>query len=185
MRSYDLKKLAIKELGSKDGQWEMTGIPLTGKIHYYTVTDKNYRDRNEWMFVVRVPKGRGAKHGTQVQPEETPERPVWEGIERRSITFIPAENGVHRGKVYCKIFLQDPAGRRTKIGTRRGERTGFPEWMSPLRHRMRLKSTVKDTRGTDGNSQVIVLLAQDHMRMIWAFFATKVWVQAESFKLTR
>lgn len=185
MPRYDFDRLDTENICIESGRWDMANYPVRGKEHYYNIRDRNYRPSREWQFVVRVPDGRCRDQSIQVQPWTVPGDAVWDGLERRVITFIPAENGPHYGSVYCKIFFQDTYGVKTKIGTHRGERNDFPCWMQPLRYRMRLKKTVKDTRGTDAKSQVIVLKPEDHKRMVWVFFATKVWVAAEGFRLRR
>lgn len=181
--AYDLRKIQVDFEYSKPARWDMANRPVSGLEYVYRVVDKNYRDRNEWQFAVRVPYARSRDQNIQIQPVREPPRLIWEKLRFRVITFVPATNGIHAGKVYCKIFMHDPKGYRTKIGTRRGQRDAFPAWMGPLRHRMRLKATVKDTMGTDGRSQVIVLKRDDHDRMIWIFFATKVWVQKEGYQI--
>jgi hypothetical protein len=183
--NFNLLKLVITCESSQAAHWDMANAPVSGREHVYTVIDHNFRKDTDWRFAVRVPYARCRDRNIQVQPLTAPLCPEWTDLLRRVVTFIPAENGAHGDKVYCKIFLHDPHGWRTKIGTRRGERDAFPEWMAPLRYRMRLKATVKDTHGTDGNSQVILLKPTDHMRMIWVYFATKVWVQAAGFDLGR
>jgi hypothetical protein len=49
---------------------------------------------------------------------------------------------------------------------------------------MRSKHVVKPTRGTDGDSLVVLVTADDYASMIRLFFATKVWVLKEGFQLT-
>jgi len=183
--SFDRTKLEISLVESRRDSWDMANRKVSGVVYSYRVLDRNFRVRNGWSFLIRVPGTRDKSSGIQVQPEGESPRESWKELLRRSIIFIPAENGVHVGKVYCKVSLQDTTGRRTKVTGRRGERDDFPDWMQPLRRFMRLKSTVKDTRGTDANAQCLVLSEKDHERMIWAFFAMKVWVKAGGFELAR
>jgi hypothetical protein len=49
---------------------------------------------------------------------------------------------------------------------------------------MRLKHNVRQTRGTDGNSLVVLVSSEDHAAMIRLFFAMKVWVMKEGFSLS-
>ena len=48
---------------------------------------------------------------------------------------------------------------------------------------MRLKKNVRPTRGTDGESLVVLVAPDDHAMMIRLFFATKVWVLKEGIAL--
>jgi hypothetical protein len=48
---------------------------------------------------------------------------------------------------------------------------------------MRRKQNVRPTRGTDGDSLVILVPAGDHAAMIRLFFATKVWILKEGITL--
>jgi hypothetical protein len=177
--NHSLDKLEVVLEESRVSRWDMANQPVRGRESFYRVVDHNYRKRNVWQFAVRVPHASCRDRNIQIQPVSDPPAAEWEGLERRVITFVPAEKGIHAGKVYCKITFQDWSGNRNKVGARRGERSLFPPWMGPLRHRMRLKATVKDTMGNDPEAQVIVLQPDDHRRMIGIFFATKVWVQKE------
>jgi hypothetical protein len=48
---------------------------------------------------------------------------------------------------------------------------------------MRVKSKVKNTRGTDGQALVVLVSPGDYAGMIRLFFATKVWILKERFAL--
>jgi hypothetical protein len=48
---------------------------------------------------------------------------------------------------------------------------------------MRLKHNVRPTKGTDGESLVVLVQPNDHAAMIRLFFATKVWVLKEGITL--
>jgi hypothetical protein len=48
---------------------------------------------------------------------------------------------------------------------------------------MRLKQNVRTTRGTDGESLVILVQPGDYIGMIRLFFATKVWILKERVSL--
>lgn len=176
---YSFDKIEIELMKYAVASWTMGKRPVRGREHVYDVIDRNFPRQNRWQFVVRVPYDRCRDRSVQVQPLGDPPQLAWAGLEWRSIAFLPADKDPHQGKVYCKIFLQDPKGKKTKVGTHKGQRDLFPRWMAPLRHRMRLKSTVKKTKGSDGESQVILLQPDDHRRMIFVFFATKIWVQKD------
>jgi hypothetical protein len=48
---------------------------------------------------------------------------------------------------------------------------------------MRSKQSVRRTRGTDGDSLVVVVDPGDHQQMVALFLAAKAWVLKERFKL--
>ena len=77
------------------------------------------------------------------------------------------------------MALADATGEKSKSVVRTDERDELPAWFAPLQGRMRRKEAVKPTKGTDGNSLVILIPADDHAFMIRLFFATKVWVLKE------
>ena len=49
---------------------------------------------------------------------------------------------------------------------------------------MRAKDRVRSTRGTDGNTLVVLVNPDDHAAMIRLYFAMKVWVMKEGFTLS-
>ena len=186
---YRIENLIVERLSVTNAEWNIKidggDCLIRGDEHRYAVEDRNYKRAFLWDFAVRVPSARSAYQGIVIRPISKSDRECWKHIHRRSIIFIPAENGNHAGKVYAKITIQDISGARNKVGTRRGERTTMPEWLQDQKWRMKLKSTVKDTRGTDGNAQVFLVQRFDYRRMIWLFFATKIWVAAEAYVLPR
>jgi hypothetical protein len=48
---------------------------------------------------------------------------------------------------------------------------------------MRSKDAVRHTRGTDGDSLVIIVDPADHRQMVALFLAAKAWVLKEGFQL--
>jgi hypothetical protein len=48
---------------------------------------------------------------------------------------------------------------------------------------MRAKERVRSTRGTDGNTLVVLVDPDDHAGMIRLYFAMKVWVLKEGIEL--
>jgi hypothetical protein len=99
------------------------------------------------------------------------------------LTFVRASKGSARGKWYCQVALADPTGEKSRAIVRADQREKLPRWFDALRGRMRVKETVKPTRGTDGQSLVILVSADDHVAMIRLFFATKVWILKERIAL--
>lgn len=179
-KRYQLAKVTVEAEGERPAAWTFAGTAVRGTEIGYTVEDGNFPARNRWEFIVRVPRERGAR--VEVRPRTTPALKVWEELTDRSLTFLPATRGPARGKWYCQVALADPRGEKSKSVVRADQRGELPAWFTPLRSRMRKKEVVRTTRGTDGNS-LVILVPDDHASMIRLFFATKVWVLKEGFTL--
>ena len=63
------------------------------------------------------------------------------------------------------------------------QRRELPRWFEGLERRMRTKERVRSTRGTDGNTLVVLVDPDDHEAMIRLYFAMKVWVLKEGIQL--
>ena len=176
-KRYDLDRVAVESGGSRPATWTFAGDAVSGTERSYTVTDGNFDRQNAWEFIVRVPKARGAR--IEVRPRSTPNVKAWAELPDRSLTFLPATRGDARGRWYCQVALADPTGGRSKDVVRGDERSLLPKWFDRLQGRMRLKKNIRQTRGTDGESLVVLVPAGDHAGMIRLFFATKVWVLKE------
>ena len=164
--------------------------PVKGTEHLYTVTDGNLSGRNKWEFLVRVPDDSDGR--VEVRPRSTPPTQTWKALTYRSLQFQKATKGEARGKRYCKVSLavppkgrakDDPRGTRTKDVIRGDQRRDLPKWFESLQGRMRAKESVRSTRGTDGNTLVILVQPDDHAMMIRLYFAMKVWVLKEGIEL--
>ncbi len=173
---YRIDHVAAKLLGSRPATWTFARRPVAGTEYSYTVIDKNFRSRNEWEFVVRVPKN--AADRVEVRPIKTPNVAAWAGLERRSLTFKRANRQHYRGFLYCPVSLADPTGEKSR--TVANDKAVLPRWFGQLDGRLRKKTTVASTRGTDAESFVLFCDPSDHLFMIRAFFATKVWVLRDS-----
>jgi hypothetical protein len=154
---------------------------MSGVEQTYAVRDENFKSRNEWEFVVRIPKVRDER--IEVRPRTTPNVKVWAELPDRSLTFSRATKGTARGKWYCQVALADPTGAKSRDIVRGDERGQLPRWFDGLRGRMRVKQDVRNTRGTDGQALVVLVQAEDHAAMIRLFFATKVWILKERVAL--
>ena len=154
---------------------------VRGTEFVYGVTDGNYAQRNEWEFLVRVPKKKGVS--IEVRPSLVPDVKVWGGLDRRAMMFERVSRGRNSGDCYCKVALADPAGERTRLIARVDEKKKLPYWLKTLNGRMRSKESVRHTRGTDSDSLVIVVDPADHQRMVALFLAAKAWVLKERFQL--
>ncbi|HEX6643583.1 MAG TPA: hypothetical protein VF037_02840 [Gemmatimonadales bacterium] len=176
-KRYQLDKVTVEPIGSREGSWTFAGTAVRGVEHSYLVVDANFTSRNVWEFIVRVPAARGER--VEVRPRTAPPVKAWAELPDRSLTFSRATRGAARGKWYCQVALADATGEKSKSVVRSDERDELPAWFGPLETRMRRKEAVKPTKGTDGNSLVILIPADDHAFMIRLFFATKVWILKE------
>ena len=147
--------------------------------YVYSVTDDNYAQRNFWEFVVRVPDARGDT--IEVRPVVVPNVRAWAGIDRRALMFERVTMGRSRGARYCKVALADSTGERTRLIARVDEKHKLPYWFRSLKARMHSKEAIRRTRGTDSESLVITVPADDHQQMIALFLAAKAWVLKERF----
>lgn len=178
---YQLEKVQAHPGELRPAAWTFAGKPVAGTEQTYAVWDENFPSRNQWEFVVRIPRERRAR--IEVRPRITPNVKVWAELPDRSLTFVPASKGTARGKWYCQVALADPSGQRSRTIVRAGERSLLPRWFDVVRGRMRAKESVKPTRGTDGQALVVLVDRDDHVSMIRLFFATKVWVLKEKIVL--
>jgi hypothetical protein len=178
---YELDRVQVEAIDERPSTWTFAGRPMSGVEHTYVVRDGNYTSRNQWEFVVRIPRDRDQR--IEVRPRTTPNLRAWAELPDRSLTFTRATKGAARGKWYCQVALADPTGAKSRDVVRGDERQLLPRWFGSLRGRMRLKSKVRNTRGTDGQALVVLVPPDDHTAMIRLFFATKVWILKERFAL--
>ena len=179
--TYRLEKVLVAGGERRPATWTFGGAPVSGVEQTYTVTDTNFRASNQWEFIVRLPQA--SRDRIEVRPRTTPAVKVWAELPDRSLTFMRATRGAALGKRYCQVALADVTGERSRSIVRAEERDRLPRWFTPLRTRMRSKHVVRPTRGTDGDSLVVLVPAADYTAMIRLFFATKVWVLKERFQL--
>jgi hypothetical protein len=179
---YRLDRVNIELKSDRPARWKIREEPLVrGTEYVYSVTDRNYAQRNEWEFLVRVPKKKGSS--IEVRPSSVPSVKAWSGMERRAMMFERIRRGRNVGDCYCKVALGDPTGEHTRLIARVDEKKKLPYWLKPLNSRMRSKEAVRHTRGTDSDSLVIIVDPDDHQRMVALFLAAKAWVLKEGFKL--
>jgi hypothetical protein len=194
-KRYRLDQVAVEAGEVRRGKWSFAKggrqAPVRGNEHSYAVTDGNLGGRNKWEFLVRVPDQSEGR--VEIRPRATPPMQTWKALTYRSLQFQKATKGDARGRRYCKVSLavppsgrarEDPRGTRTKDIVRWDERRGLPRWFEGLERRMRTKERVRSTRGTDGNTLVMLVDPDDHEMMIRLYFATKVWVLKEGFELS-
>jgi hypothetical protein len=171
---YRRSRLDMRAGTPRAATWTFAGTTVTGYEYPYTVTDKNFSQRNEWQFVVREPKAITGR--VEVRPVSVPNDRAYAGLDRRGLTFRRATIDGYTQFRYCPVSLPRTDGKGTRVLVRRGERTGLPHFVRDLGWRLRLKQTVRRTRGTDGNTQVALVRINDHEAMIGIYMATKAWV---------
>lgn len=176
-RRYRLDRLEVVPQGERPASWTFARRPVLGTELTYLVIDRNFEGRNVWEFLVRVPQD--PAEYIEIRPRSVPVVRLWAGLERRSLTFARARRGTYRGSWYCQIALADPTGARTKDVVRGDQRARLPPWFADLQGRLRLKGTVRATRGNDADQLVALVRPDEHAAMIGLFFATKVWVLRE------
>jgi hypothetical protein len=184
-KRYQLDRVTVEPREQRSATWTFPGSngrePVSGTEHVYAVIDENQGGHYLWEFVVKVPNSRSGQ--IEVRPRTTPNLKVWAELPDRSLMFSPATRVEARGKWYCKVFMADPSGGRTKSGVRADQRQKLPSWFDALQSRMRRKQSVRPTKGTDGEALVVLVPAGDHEAMIRLFFAMKVWVLKERVAL--
>lgn len=180
-RKYQIEKVLVEAGASQPARWTFGGTAQQGTEQSFAVADTNFSARNQWEFIVRIPK-RGTER-LEVRPRSVPNVKVWSELPDRSITFMRATLGSARGRRYCQVALADPSGSRSRIIVRGDQRSELPSWFDGLRSRMRVKEGIHRTRGTDAKALVLLVREGDYAGMIRIFFALKVWVLKEGFEL--
>jgi hypothetical protein len=179
---YRLERVNVELKTDRTARWKIREEPVVrGTEYVYEVVDSNYAQRNQWEFLVRVPKKKGGS--IEVRPSSVPPVKAWNGMDRRAMMFERVRRGRNVGDCYCKVALADPAGERTRLIARTDEKKKLPYWLKTLNGRMRSKESVRYTRGTDSDSLVIVVDPDDHQQMVALFLAAKAWVLKERFQL--
>jgi hypothetical protein len=178
---YQLDRVTMEPGEERASTWTFGGKPVSGMEQTYTVRDENFSSRNEWEFIVRIPRNRDER--IEIRPRTTPNVKAWAELPDRSLTFARATKGDARGKWYCQVALADPTGHKSRTIVRGDERRRLPRWFDTLQGRMRVKQNVRNTKGTDAQALVVLVPAEDYPSMIRLFFATKVWILKEKIAL--
>jgi len=55
-KRHRLDKVVIEPIEERRASWAFAGRAITGTEYSFAVTDSNYQQRNQWHFVVRVPR---------------------------------------------------------------------------------------------------------------------------------
>ena len=179
-RKYEPSEVEVEFEVEQRSSWKWDNETIRGSEIIYRVTDRNFDRLNRWKFLVKVPQ-----HGGQVivQPQSVPGKKVFAGLERRAVVFVKATKNPFRKQSYCKANLADPTGYKNRLSTKRGDRSQLPRWFKCFLPAMRLKHTVTTTKGSDGDSQVILVGHDDYEQMILLFFALRVWVLQERVQI--
>ena len=180
MAKYRRELVEVIAAGSSPATWDFARRSVKGTEYRYEVTDRNYRSRNRWEFVVRVPAESSGR--IEVRPVRTPSDKKLAGLDRRSITFMRATKPAYTGFRYCPLALADPTGDASRRIVRHDQKSQLPGWFQKL-GRLREKNTVRATRGTDGRLLVVLARPDDHAFMITIFLACKAWVLKHGFTL--
>jgi len=180
MAQFRKDRVEVDAIDSSPAAWTFAGRMVKGTEHRYSVIDRNYRSRNCWEFVVRVP--RDPYDRIEVRPVKTPNDRKLTGLDRRSITFMRGTKPRYTGLRYCPLALAVPDGSATRALVRRDQKSRLPQWLRKLGP-LHQKSTVRSTRGTDGHLLVVLARPDDHAFMITAFLACKAWVLKQGFSL--
>jgi hypothetical protein len=161
---------------SRNAVWKFGGRNVGGVEYIYFVTDRNYLQRNQWSFVVRVPNV--SKRYMEVRPILVPNRKIWAGLERRSLQFRRGNLGKYRKKLYAKLAISDVREEKTKvILTEDG--SAFPKWLKVFKPVP--KRRVARTKAHDDGNLVSVIDLENHRDMIRLFLALKPWVLDDGF----
>ncbi len=59
----------------------------------------------------------------------------------------------------------------------------LPKWLQDLGRRLKQKCTVRNTKGTDARTLVVLVRLTEYEQMIRLFMATKAWVLKQGFSL--
>ena len=172
---FNVQALTCNREAQFESTWRMAGQEVKGVTNVYGVKDENLPPDNTWIFYVHVPESSDENENIIVKPEAAPARDKLLPVERRAITFMPANMPPHQEMAYCKINLADPTGAKNKIGVRFEHRSYLPEWMCDFHKDMYPKEDVKTTQGRDGKALIVVVNPGDHEKMIKLFIATRAW----------
>lgn len=181
MQRLLFSKVNVEELEQRPAMWTFAGVPVRGIEQLYAVTDNNFRTRNSWEFVVRLPDEARGRY--EVRPLKVPNDRTLATLDRRSLTFMPATKKGYTKHRYCQLSLAVPGGSSTRNVVRIEEKKRLPYWLKNLGWRLKQKSTVRATKGTDARSLAVLVGSDDHEMMICLFLATKAWILKRGFSL--
>lgn len=161
---------------SRNAVWKFDSRQVSGREFIYEVVDRNYVQRNQWTFVVRVPKASKASIG--VQPTVVPNRKIWAGLDRRSLQLPRANIGRYRNRRYAKLAISDVRGEKNRVILNEDVKA-LPTWLKTFKPIP--KRRVARTKANDGGNLVSVFDSTDHRGMIRSFLALKPWILDDGY----
>lgn len=179
MTRYLLERVELGDPQIAPMMWEFAGVKVRGTEYRYPVTDRNHGTRNRWEFVVRVPNDPYGR--IEVRPVKVPNDKALAGLDRRSLTFMRGTLGRYTQYRYCQLSFAKPSGHGTRRVVNWSQKHRLPTWLRRLR--LKRKSDVRSTRGTDGNSVAVLIRPDDYGAMIGLFLASKAWILKQGFTL--
>ncbi len=156
--------------------WQFNSRKVTGHDFTYEVVDRNYVQRNQWTFSVRVPKS--LKGSIGVQPAFVPNRKIWAGLDRRSLQLPTADIGRYRQKRYAKLAIADVNEEKNRVILNE-EIDRLPKWLKGFKPIPKRK--VARTKANDGGSLVSIFDPKNHRDMIRLFLALKPWILDDGY----
>lgn len=181
MVQYRIDRVQLGEPHVRQSAWAFARTTTRGTEYTYRVADGNHTQRNHWEFVVRVPEAANGR--IEVRPVKVPNDKAYAGLDRRALTFMRGTRSGYTGFRYCQLSLAKPGGDGTRDIVHRGEKGRLPYWLRHLGWRLKEKATVRNTRGTDARSLVVLVRPKDHQMMIRLFFAAKAWILKRGISL--
>ncbi len=181
MAEYSLDKAEVERLTERPATWTFAGSTVRGTECRYSVIDRNSRMRNRWEFLLRLPDKTHWR--IEVRPVKVPNDKALAGLDRRSLTFM---RGTRRGYTqfrYCQLSLAKPSGEGTRDIVNVRDKRRLPKWLQDLGRRLKQKCTVRNTKGTDARTLVVLVRLTEYEQMIRLFMATKAWVLKQGFSL--
>jgi hypothetical protein len=179
LQEPSVDRLSIRLESESPGTWRWHKGTVRGTIKEFSVVDANYGRHIRCKFQVRVPRGKGDY--VTVVPSGVPALKAMAGMDRRSASFARCHRQLYLGKAYHPIAVCSPSLAKNFRRMSRGSRGLLPRWLRGFT--IRLKKTVTHADGNDRNQQVVVVRREDWRKMIWVYFAEKIWPVREGFPL--
>src|SRR5205823_3712898 len=104
---------------------------------------------------------------------QQPNDGAFAGLDRRALTFRRGTLGGYTRFRYCPLALALPESNGARNVIHRSQKQQLPVWLRHLGWRLKQKATVRKTRGTDGESLVVLVHPNDYQMMIRVFMAMK------------
>jgi hypothetical protein len=132
---YRPDRLARVRGDPRPATWTFAGTKVSGLEFPFVVTDGNFKSRNRWEFVVRVPKAAGGR--IEVRPTQVPNDKAWAVLDRYGLTFMPATKPGFTRFRYCLLSFPRTDGGGTRRVMHHGDEARLPYWIRELGRRRR------------------------------------------------